>query len=82
MKLGFEIVAMLALIVLNLRGIKESVMVLLPIFMIFLVTHAILIVGADAATSAAIGDGGRDGRATDFTTTGQQSEVGLLARCC
>ena len=34
------------LIVLNLRGIKESVTLLLPIFLIFLITHAILIVGA------------------------------------
>ncbi len=31
------------LIVLNLRGVKESVQVLLPIFLVFLVTHAGLI---------------------------------------
>src|SRR6478672_6699201 len=34
------------LIVLNLRGIKESINVLMPIFVIFLVTHAVLILGA------------------------------------
>jgi amino acid transporter len=33
------------LILLNLRGVKESVTVLAPIFGLFLVTHAILIVG-------------------------------------
>jgi amino acid transporter len=33
------------LMVLNLRGIKESVTVLMPIFLVFLLTHAILIVG-------------------------------------
>ncbi len=33
------------LMVLNLRGIKESVMTLMPIFLVFLVTHVILIVG-------------------------------------
>ena len=38
--------AIIVLIVLNLRGIKESVKVLLPIFILFLITHAILIFGA------------------------------------
>jgi amino acid transporter len=33
------------LIILNLRGVKESVTILAPIFGLFLVTHAILIVG-------------------------------------
>ena len=33
------------LMVLNLRGVKESVTVLLPIFLIFIVTHAVLILG-------------------------------------
>jgi amino acid transporter len=43
-KLTFGIVTILGLIVLNLRGVKESVMVLLPIFILFLITHAIIIV--------------------------------------
>ena len=34
------------LVVLNLRGVKESVTVLAPIFLLFLVTHVILIGGA------------------------------------
>jgi amino acid transporter len=38
--------AILLLIVLNLRGVKESVTILLPIFLVFLVTHAILIAGS------------------------------------
>src|SRR6185436_8354625 len=33
------------LVVLNLRGVKESVTILAPIFGLFLLTHAILIVG-------------------------------------
>lgn len=45
-KLGVEIVAILSLITLNLRGIKESVTALLPIFIIFLVTHIALILGS------------------------------------
>jgi amino acid transporter len=39
------LVAIFALIVLNLRGVKESVTILTPIFLTFLVTHAILILG-------------------------------------
>jgi amino acid transporter len=45
-KLGAEAGAIVLLIVLNLRGIKESVQALLPIFIAFLLTHCILIVGA------------------------------------
>jgi amino acid transporter len=45
-KLPLEFGAIGALIILNLRGVKESVTVLLPIFMTFLITHAILIAGA------------------------------------
>jgi amino acid transporter len=45
-KLQAEAVAIIVLIVLNLRGVKESVMVLMPIFLVFLVTHAVLIGGA------------------------------------
>jgi amino acid transporter len=33
------------LMILNLRGVKESVMTLMPIFLLFLITHAILILG-------------------------------------
>ncbi|HEX3725495.1 MAG TPA: APC family permease, partial [Pirellulales bacterium] len=44
-KLLAEFTAIALLIVLNLRGLKESVMVLVPIFMTFLITHAILIFG-------------------------------------
>ncbi len=44
-KLWFETAAIGLLVVLNLRGIKESINVLMPIFVTFLVTHAILIGG-------------------------------------
>jgi amino acid transporter len=33
------------LIVLNIRGVKESILILTPIFVLFLVTHVVLIVG-------------------------------------
>ncbi len=45
-KLPVELVAIAVLTVLNLRGVKESIRVLLPIFVTFLVTHVILIGGS------------------------------------
>ena len=45
-KLPVELAAMATLTVLNLRGIRESIRILMPIFLAFLVTHAILIVGS------------------------------------
>lgn len=43
-KLHVEVVVIFLLIVLNLRGIKESVKILMPIFLGFVVTHFIIIV--------------------------------------
>ena len=42
-KLSFEVFLIFALIVLNLRGVKESVTVLAPIFMIFILTHILML---------------------------------------
>jgi len=42
-KTAFEVAAIFFLVVLNLRGIKESVTVLAPIFLTFVVTHVLLI---------------------------------------
>jgi amino acid transporter len=44
-KLSVEFAAIGLLMVLNLRGVKESVTILAPIFVVFLVTHAVLILG-------------------------------------
>ena len=42
-----SVLAVLAgLTLMNLRGVKESIVVLTPIFLVFLVTHAVLIIGA------------------------------------
>ncbi len=43
-KLAFAVLVVGTLIVLNLRGVKESVTVLVPIFVVFLITHAVVIV--------------------------------------
>ena len=46
----YKLVSVLAVLggltLLNLRGVKESILILTPIFLIFLVTHAVVIVGA------------------------------------
>jgi amino acid transporter len=48
-KLGAEAAAIGLLVVMNLRGVKESVSLLAPIFGVFLVTHAILLAGGIGA---------------------------------
>ncbi|MBN2399093.1 MAG: APC family permease [Candidatus Aminicenantes bacterium] len=42
-KIFFELFLILVLIVLNIRGVKESVTILAPIFIVFVVTHVFLI---------------------------------------
>jgi amino acid transporter len=44
-KLTTEAIAILGLVLLNLRGVRESVTMLAPIFALFVVTHTILIFG-------------------------------------
>jgi amino acid transporter len=44
-KLPVELGAVLGLIVMNLRGLKESVKMILPIFVVFMLAHTILILG-------------------------------------
>jgi len=44
-KLPVEFAAIGLLIILNLRGVKESVQFLVPVFLLFLVTHFLIIVG-------------------------------------
>ena len=50
----FTVLALMTLM--NLRGVKESVTILTPIFLVFLVTHAILIFGAVGSHLGHIGD--------------------------
>jgi len=48
-KLAAVLVVLALMTVMNLRGVKESVTLLTPIFLAFLVTHAVLIFGAVGA---------------------------------
>jgi amino acid transporter len=42
-KIPFDVAAILFLVIINLRGVKESVTLLAPIFLMFVVTHLLLI---------------------------------------
>jgi amino acid transporter len=42
-KVPFEVAAIVLLVILNLRGVKESVSALAPIFLVFVLTHLVLI---------------------------------------
>src|SRR5207244_2480374 len=43
LKLLIELAGVMTLVVLNLRGVKESVKILMPIFLVFVATHAVII---------------------------------------
>ncbi len=60
------------LVLLNLRGVKESVAVLTPIFGLFLLTHAILIIGGVGSHLSAVPE------VTQHIRTSFQSGLGTL----
>ena len=43
-KVTIEVAVIMVLLVLNIRGVKESINVLVPIFMIFVLTHAVVLI--------------------------------------
>jgi hypothetical protein len=55
-RLYCEYAAIIVLIVMNLRGVRESVKALLPVFMLFLATHLLLIAGSVLMHLSAVGD--------------------------
>ncbi|HEX5135928.1 MAG TPA: APC family permease [Planctomycetota bacterium] len=44
-KLTVEVLLILFLTTINIRGVKESILTLLPVFLLFLLTHAVLVAG-------------------------------------
>ena len=78
-KLPLEGGVILVMVLLNLRGVRESVTVLAPIFGLFLLTHAILIVagiGTHAGDLPRVASGVTDGFRQGLGTLGA---VGLFA---
>jgi amino acid transporter len=70
-KLVVEFGLILVLTTLNIRGVRESVMALLPVFLLFLLTHAVLIGGGIighlpevSTTARAVRNGFAEGAAT------------------
>ena len=53
-KLTFAIAIVIILMILNMRGVKESILPLVPIFLIFLATHVFIIVYASLQHSSGI----------------------------
>ena len=82
-KLVVATAAIALLVVLNLRGVRESVTVLTPIFGVFLLTHAFLVV-AGAATHAAdvprVASEVRHGFSSGMSTLGAAGLFGLFLR--
>ena len=72
-KLPVELAAIAILTILNLRGVRESIRVLLPVFVTFLITHAILIMAAVGFHLGRVDDVAREvshGLSTDLSTMG------------
>ena len=71
-KLTIEVITIFLLLGLNLRGVKESVTILTPIFMVFIVTHAILIFGGVFSHVPEVG------RVTNEVSTGFKTGISSL----
>ncbi|MBI5607450.1 MAG: amino acid permease, partial [Deltaproteobacteria bacterium] len=84
---SYKIVVILAglavLTVLNVRGVKESVVALAPIFLLFLVTHAVLLavaLGAHAGDVAGVAGQVRQSVRNTTQTLGLAATIGLFVR--
>ncbi|GAC1352247.1 MAG: APC family permease [Polyangiales bacterium] len=78
MKLPIEFAGIAVLTILNMRGVKESVTSLVPIFVIFLITHAILLL---VAIGTHLGDAGvvtEEVRRNIHDTAGKLGTFGAL----
>ena len=82
-KLPIEALAIVLLVILNIRGVKESVSILIPVFLVFLVTHAVVLLSTLAlhardipVVSAQVAGGLRAG----FSTLGLGGLLLLFAR--
>jgi len=73
-----EILLIGLLVVMNLRGIKESVVVLTPIFLVFVVTHVVLIIGVIAPHASKLGAVAHDVRGGLSSDLGHMSKWVLL----
>ena len=75
-KVPFDLGILAVLLVLNLRGVKESVKVLLPVFLVFIATHLVLILYGVANHILALPEIARTGHEA---MTRDVSQIGALA---
>ncbi|HYZ89609.1 MAG TPA: amino acid permease, partial [Myxococcales bacterium] len=78
-----ELAALVLLTVLNLRGVKESIQILLPIFLAFLGTHVVLILGSVGLHLGRVGEVAHDiqrGFHTDLSAMGAMALALLFLR--
>ncbi|HSQ78082.1 MAG TPA: APC family permease, partial [Nitrospirota bacterium] len=73
-KLTFALVGVLVLTVMNMRGVKESVLPLVPIFLTFVITHAFII---GYAVIVNLGSFGAIAAATKADVVQTQAELGF-----
>jgi len=82
-KLPVEFLAIAVLVVLNLRGVRESVTLLAPVFLVFLATHVVLIGGAllsRADEAGAVAEQVRGGLSSGVATLGVGGMLALFLR--
>ncbi len=78
-KFPFELAALLGLSLINLRGVKESVMIWVPIFFLFVATHAVAIVYALCTHAGQLGGVAAATSHEVHAVTAQVGWWGLLA---
>ncbi len=80
-KVSAEVAIIVLLIVLNLRGLKESISVMVPIFLLFIATHLVVVMGAFVLHGhqiPAIAAGVVDGVRADARSLGTLGILALL----
>jgi hypothetical protein len=78
LKLGLGVIGVLVLTLLNMRGVRESVAPLVPIFLLFLVTHAFAIFFALGSHLPEIGSVARNVGADARAATAQLGTFGVF----
>lgn len=82
-KLGFAFVGLALLTLMNLRGVKESVTTIAPVFFVFVITHAILltiVIGGHAGQIPAVASEVRQGTRHAVAALGAVGALGLFVR--
>jgi amino acid transporter len=77
-KLAFALLGVVLLTVMNLRGVRESVRPLVPIFLLFLATHVFAILWGAGSHIFAVGQMARSTVLDVRRTTGELGTVGML----